>query len=149
MQSHTALAARLTDEEIMQGHAKALFNLVSHEDKIRIQFLLDAGLNENALTVADEVLDKVRSKFQPETQGVFVLSVPIVLFSSFVHRNFGFHPVMTKYSVAWSVVFAGAYLATNPVHWVPHFIWDGIAYTIHGFGAAPIAEAMIRRISKK
>ena len=42
------------------------------------------------------------------------------------------------------VIFTGSFMATNPAEWLPHslhFIWDGIAYSLHGFGLSPILKA--------
>lgn len=50
----------------------------------------------------------------------------------------------TRMTVAVGVVFAGAFLASLHQPFVPHFIWDGVAYSIHGLGLAPIAERLVK-----
>ncbi len=76
------------------------------------------------------------------------LSRPVVIASVFLHRRLSVHPVVSKYTVVLSAMFGGAYMACNPLHGIPHFIWDGIAYSIHGIGIAPLAEAILRRVEK-
>lgn len=49
----------------------------------------------------------------------------------------------TKIALCVLVVFLGAFLATLKQSLIPHFIQDGIAYTIHGIGAAPLIERLL------
>lgn len=69
---------------------------------------------------------------------------PFARFGVFAHQHLKAHPAVGKYGLATAVLFSGAAMATNPVHFVPHFLWDGISYTIHGFGAAPFVERAFR-----
>lgn len=149
MKARSLIAANFTPEEILNGKAKVLLNLIPREELTRIQFLVDIDMDDKAEDLALALLEEVRSKISPQIGDHFLLSRPILVVSAALHRHIGLHPVISKYSIAWSVVFAGAYMATNPYHSIPHFLWDGIAYTIHGFGAAPIAESMIRKITNR
>lgn len=76
----------------------------------------------------------------------FVTAKPIMWAVRKLVPHTTIHPATVKYSVSFTVVFAGAFMATHPWHAVPHFLWDGIAYTIHGFGAAPIGEDVVRYV---
>jgi len=71
---------------------------------------------------------------------------PVVYVAFVIHKYFKVPPTVGKYGTAFSVVFAEAYMATNPVAGVPHFIWDGACWTFHGLGVVPIADAVFRFI---
>lgn len=73
---------------------------------------------------------------------------PFAFAGAVLHLCLRVPPPVGKYGVATIVIFTGAYMACNPIHAVPHFVWDGVAYTIHGFGAAPFIEKIVRFINK-
>lgn len=47
---------------------------------------------------------------------------------------------VVKLGLGASIGLFGAFMATNPWHVVPHFLWDGIAYGLHGYGALPFIK---------
>lgn len=40
------------------------------------------------------------------------------------------------------IMAGGAAMAVNPVSFVPHFIWEAVAYGLHGYGALPIIKIL-------
>lgn len=40
------------------------------------------------------------------------------------------------------IMLSGAAMATHPLAIVPHFLWDAIAYGLHGYGALPILKIL-------
>lgn len=119
-----------------------------------IQDALDSDspvVNVAAKEIAANVLDARLSRMVPHEicpSKHFSLSRPILGLALVLHRRCGVHPIASKYTIAFTLVFSGAYAACNPMHGIPHFIWDALAYTVHGIGAAPIAEAIIKRASR-
>lgn len=79
----------------------------------------------------------------------FVLSRPVAIVAEVITKRVGGCPHVKRYTVAATVVLTGSFMATHPLHFLPHFLWDGLAYTIHGLGAAPIAEGVLRRLAAK
>lgn len=45
-----------------------------------------------------------------------------------------------KICIGIVLMIGGAVMATNPIGMVPHFIWDAVAYGIHGYGALPVLK---------
>lgn len=43
-----------------------------------------------------------------------------------------------RISVGTFFALFGAFLATHPAEWMPHFLWDAVAYGIHAVGMAPV-----------
>lgn len=35
---------------------------------------------------------------------------------------------------------SGAFMAAHPLEMIPHFVWDGVAYTLHGYGVLPFVK---------
>lgn len=50
-----------------------------------------------------------------------------------------------KSHAAVGVLYAmlGAYMASLEIHYIPHFLWDGFAYSVHGMGIAPGAKLLL------
>jgi hypothetical protein len=120
-----------------------------------IQTLLDSFLFTPAKRHAAGVIESALAEHVPHElceKRHFMLSLPVLKLALHMHRKLGVHPVVGKYAACFGVVFAGAYMATHPIQALPHaahFIWDGIGYTIHGIGAAPVAEAVLRKLQKR
>lgn len=150
MKASVLLVSKFTDEEIASGFAQEILDEITISDLNRIQFLIDADMKPAADRVSDEILEDIREILEHHVpKNHFILSRPIVIVSKVVYKHLGIHPVAGKFGLACITVFSGAFMAVNPIHSIPHFIWDGIAYTIHGLGAAPIAESILRRLSNK
>jgi hypothetical protein len=124
---------------------------VSAQDLDSLQYLLNFNyweMDRAAKVLAERMVVVASDGMIPDdlnAQKHFAVSRPVVKVAHFVHRRLGVNPVVSKYGFSFAVLFSGAYLALNPIHYVPAFVWDGIAYTIHGLGAAPIAEAILTR----
>ncbi len=120
-----------------------------------IQDFLDSEneiVRDNAAYVTRRVLREYARHITPHDLSPELhakISNPVLQIGIVLHEKFGVHPLIGKYGSAFTVLFAGAFMATNPVHEIPRFIWDGLAYTIHGLGAAPIAEAILKRLREK
>ena len=133
----------------------AIMSKISRVEIDRVQYLLDFNLSDFTKTanlLAKKIIATHAAHITPHevsTKNHYLASRPVVWVACIVHKKIGVHPVAGKYGTAFAVLFTGAYLATNPIHGVPAFIWDGLAYTIHGLGVAPIAEAVFRRIRKE
>lgn len=119
-----------------------------------IQEALDADsavVNIAAKEIASNVLAARLDRMVPHDLSFdkhFSLSRPILILGYVLHKHCGIHPVVSKYTASFTLVFVGAYAAANPFHGMPHFVWDALSYTVHGIGAAPIAEAVIKKVSK-
>jgi hypothetical protein len=82
----------------------------------------------------------------PIHRAAHVAAKPINLLVEKIHTETCKHKHITRGTVCLIVVFAGAFMATHIPTVIPHelhFVWDGVAYSIHGIGAAPIAERII------
>lgn len=54
--------------------------------------------------------------------------------------------VLGEVVVGTLIAFFGGWLASKHPEFVPDFIWDTIAYAIHGIGLAPLAELAVNAI---
>lgn len=81
-------------------------------------------------------------------RAVFILAMPLHKFSVFLHVHLHIPKGVTKYGSAASLTLFGGYLASNPVHFLPHFVWDTIAYGLHGIALAPIAECVCHGMAR-
>jgi hypothetical protein len=52
------------------------------------------------------------------------------------------HRHMAHSTIGGLLVMGGAFMATHPADWMPHFLWDATAYFIHGMGAVPIFNTL-------
>lgn len=76
-----------------------------------------------------------------------ILVLPLVVVSRVVHNACpSVHPHTVKITMGIFIAFSGAYMATNPVAVVPHFIWDGVAYSLHGYGILPLIHVMRKHL---
>lgn len=50
--------------------------------------------------------------------------------------------------VSVSVILTGSWLASVPQTLLPHFLWDAISWTIHGLGAAPLIDKVMKKDKK-
>lgn len=48
------------------------------------------------------------------------------------------HRHMAHSTIGIVLVLLGSFMAAHPAEWMPHAMWDGVAYLIHGMGAVPI-----------
>lgn len=142
--------------ELQKTHSPAesaeILDTISADKIGLVQHVLDNSLYGVAAKFRGEIIEKAIANHVPHDicpKKHFVFSVPVLKLALHFHRKVGVSPVVGKYTIAFTVVFTGAYMAVNPVHGVPHFVWDGIAYTIHGMGAAPIVESILRKFQKK
>jgi hypothetical protein len=72
---------------------------------------------------------------------VHVLVLPVVLVTnrfSALRRN----KKATKMSIGTIIMLTGTTMATHPVGWMPHFLWDAIAYSLHGYGLIPFLKVV-------
>lgn len=44
-----------------------------------------------------------------------------------------------------TVIIVGSYIAAVPQTVVPHFLWDTMAWFIHGLGAAPLIDKVMNK----
>lgn len=117
----------------------------------RIQFLLDfrdKQTNKAALHVTKKLIGKTIPHDLCPKRHCFA-SIPVLVVALFAHRKLGVHPVVSKYSISLTVIFAGAYGACNPISGIPHFIQEGFFYCIHGLGLMPIAEVVAKKLKQK
>lgn len=42
--------------------------------------------------------------------------------------------------IGLSLVLFGSFLTSIPMEVLPHYLWDGLAYSVHGFGLAPLIK---------
>lgn len=132
--------------------AEQILAAIPASQKELVQHLLNNSLMGVACKVRGEIIKKSLKKYVPHDicpKRHFYLSLPVLRVALHIHRISGVHPAVGKYGIAFVVVFSGAWMAVNPVHGIPHFLWDGIAYTIHGMGAAPIVESVLRKLEKR
>lgn len=40
------------------------------------------------------------------------------------------------------LMLSGSALATHPVTFVPHFLWDAVCYLLHGYGSLPVVRVL-------
>jgi len=77
-----------------------------------------------------------------------VAALPVNLLLRGIHRINPIHchrkKLYIRYGFCTMIVFTGAGMATYEQHYIAHFLWDGIAYSIHGIGLAPICEDAVR-----
>lgn len=52
-----------------------------------------------------------------------------------------------KVAVGVVLMLTGSMMATHPVVWLPHFIWDTFAYGLHGYGALPIIKIACKHLN--
>lgn len=45
-----------------------------------------------------------------------------------------------KVSVGVVIMLVGSTMATHPVSFIPHILWDALAYGLHGYGALPVIK---------
>jgi hypothetical protein len=75
---------------------------------------------------------------------VHVASVPAHRAYDYVHNH-----IPQSVKERWTVhhgraacgsvmMLVGSIMATNTPAWLPHFLWDAVAYGLHGFGSAPV-----------
>jgi hypothetical protein len=53
----------------------------------------------------------------------------------------------TKIIIGIGITLTGSTMASHPVMWVPHFLWDAFAYTLHGYGALPMIKLACERLN--
>jgi hypothetical protein len=46
--------------------------------------------------------------------------------------------VRTRLCAGVTLILGGAFMATHPAEWCNHALWDGMAYSIHALGIAPV-----------
>jgi len=47
---------------------------------------------------------------------------------------------VVKLGLGSVIALSGAFMAAHPWGAVPHFVWDGLAYGLHGYGALPFVK---------
>jgi hypothetical protein len=47
-----------------------------------------------------------------------------------------------KILIGVGIMLVGSTMATNPVTFIPHVVWDAMAYGLHGYGALPIIKIL-------
>jgi hypothetical protein len=82
---------------------------------------------------------------------VAVLAYPVTAVVEAVHGDKLKHAVKskrtTKVFIGVGITLVGSTMATNPVSFVPHVIWDALAYTLHGYGALPVIKILCERLN--
>lgn len=152
----SAAANLFLKKQLFNSHSnEEIDEILSHvpdNEILGIDFLLGQNCPRALNEVAFGIVKKAKRNFTPhviDKNRHHALSSPVIFVAVAVHRKLGVHPVVSKYTVALSCVFGGAYLASNPIHAIPHFVSDAVCYSIHGIGLTPIAEAVIRRLAQK
>lgn len=51
-----------------------------------------------------------------------------------------------KVSVGVTIMLVGSTMATHPVAWMPHVLWDALAYGLHGYGALPVIKILTHHL---
>lgn len=52
-----------------------------------------------------------------------------------------------KVGVGVVLMLSGSALATHPVTFLPHFIWDALCYLLHGYGSLPVVRILCERVN--
>lgn len=52
-----------------------------------------------------------------------------------------------KVSVGVVIMLIGSTMATHPVVFIPHVIWDAMAYGLHGYGALPLIKIACKHLN--
>lgn len=74
---------------------------------------------------------------------VVVMAKPVRFLVATIHRETHKHKVITEISIGCSIAIFGVAVAQYHQHVVPHIIQDGVGYTIHGIGVAPIVDRVM------
>jgi len=82
-------------------------------------------------------------KLEAKEEARWVGSLPVRMIVRAIHRIYPHNCRVGEVLVGALVLLFGAWLAQHEVSWVPHFVWEGIAYAIHGLGVTPIAEEVM------
>lgn len=53
----------------------------------------------------------------------------------------------SKVCIGVCITLVGSTMATHPIAMIPHFIWDAIAYTLHGYGAIPVIKIFCEKFN--
>jgi hypothetical protein len=83
---------------------------------------------------------------KPLKQIVLITATPVKHMVGVIHAYIPHNHKHSKHVVAASFFLVGPYLAQHPMAGVPHFLWDGFAYAIHGFGCAPLIESLAPKL---
>jgi hypothetical protein len=68
-----------------------------------------------------------------------IIAWPLIKVAKVVHLKFPkVHPHTTKMTLGVIILMTGSYMSYHPLLIIPHFMWDGIAWAVHGYGALPI-----------
>lgn len=52
------------------------------------------------------------------------------------------HKLIFKFTFGFVLICCGSFLAGCKQTIIPHYLWDGVSYSIHGFGLAPIIKVV-------
>jgi hypothetical protein len=52
-----------------------------------------------------------------------------------------------KITVGVVIMLVGSTMATHPVVFIPHVIWDALAYGLHGYGALPLIKIACKHLN--
>lgn len=75
-----------------------------------------------------------------------IASLPVRGIVTAINRIYPHNRVVGEVVVGTIIAFFGGWLASKHPEFVPDFIWDTVAYAIHGIGLAPLAELAINAI---
>jgi hypothetical protein len=51
-----------------------------------------------------------------------------------------------KVAVGVCIMLVGSTMAANPVAFLPHAVWDALAYGLHGYGALPVIKILCKKL---
>lgn len=78
---------------------------------------------------------------------IHFLALPIIWLAHKLHLRFPrVHPHVTKASLGAVIATGGAFMGAHPIESIPHFIWETLAWLIHGYGAIPLLSVLRQRI---
>ena len=81
---------------------------------------------------------------QRAIKGVTVLVWPVQYVVDTLHRGKVVNSLrskkVAKVSIGIVIMLTGSTMAVYPVAFIPHIVWDAIAYGLHGYGALPLIK---------
>lgn len=81
---------------------------------------------------------------------IFILTYPIHLITEVIHGKRFQHLIhskrVVKLTIGGFIMLTGSTMATHPVEFIPHIVWDALAYGLHGYGALPMIKIFCTRL---
>lgn len=83
---------------------------------------------------------------------VHVAVIPVTLVVDYAHKGavhtseLAHSKKVHKVVIGVVIMLVGSTMATTPVAFIPHVVWDAIAYGLHGYGALPIIKILCKKL---